>query len=149
MNGIHETALIGAPPEHRDWRPGDPVHPPEIDPTARIEAFVTVDAGLHAPTRVGAGVWLMKKVHIGHDAVIGDGCEIAPLTSVGGHAELGRNVRVGQGATFKPFVKVGDGARIGMGAVVIKDVPPGEVWAGSPARPLHKASSATDETPGT
>jgi UDP-N-acetylglucosamine acyltransferase len=143
MSPIHETALIGEPPEHRDWKPGDPVYPPQIDPTARIEAYVTVEQGLRTPTKVGANAWLMSKVHVGHDAVIGDGCELAPMTSVGGHVQLGRNVRVGMGATFKPFVKVGDGARIGMGAVVVKDVPPGEVWAGCPARPLRKKLSAS------
>jgi acetyltransferase-like isoleucine patch superfamily enzyme len=97
-----------------------------------------VDAGLKAATRLGK-CWLMKGVHIGHDAVIGDGCELAPHCSVGGHVTLGRNVRVGQGALFKPFVTVGDGARIGMGAVVICDVPAGETWAGNPARNLHPA----------
>ena len=142
---IHPTAVIGDPPEHRAWRPGDVVYPPRIDASARIEALVTVDAGMLAHTSIGADVWLMKKVHIGHDAVIGTGCEIAPLTSVGGHCVLGRNVRVGQGATFKPYVQVGDGARVGMGAVVIHNVPAGEVWAGNPAKPLRGAS---DGVPG-
>ena len=36
------------------------------------------------------------------------------------------------------FVQVGDDARIGMGAVVVTDVPAGEVWAGNPARPIRQ-----------
>jgi acetyltransferase-like isoleucine patch superfamily enzyme len=34
-------------------------------------------------------------------------------------------------------VRIGDGAVIGMSAVVRKDVDPGEVWAGNPARKLR------------
>lgn len=132
--GIHHLALIGDPPEMRTWKDGDPYFAPQIHPLARIEAFVTVDAGLEQPTRIGAFTWLMKKVHIGHDAQIGEGCEFAPQCSVGGHVVIENRVRVGQGAFFKPFIRVGEGARIGMGAVVIRDVPPGEVWAGNPAR---------------
>src|SRR3984893_15488014 len=135
---VDPLAVIGRPPEHRDHPIGAPGIVPIIDPEARIEAYCSVDAGLKAATRVGK-CWLMKGVHIGHDAVIGDGCELAPHCSVGGHVTLASNVRVGQGAVFKPFVTVGDGARIGMGAVVICDVPPGETWAGNPARNLHPA----------
>lgn len=113
-----------------------PGHYPEIHPTAIVEAFCTVDAGVERPTRVEEGAWLMKGVHVGHDAVIGANAELAPHCSVGGHAEIGPNVRVGQGALFKPYVKVGEGARIGMGAVVVKDVPSGETWVGNPARRL-------------
>jgi acyl-[acyl carrier protein]--UDP-N-acetylglucosamine O-acyltransferase len=136
---IHPTALTVGSPEHRDWKPGDDMWLPQIHKSARIEAYVTVDCGMAASTCIGARVWLMKKVHVGHDAYIGEDAEIAPLCSIGGHVEIGKRVRVGQGATFKPYVKVGDDARIGMGSVVICDVPAGETWAGNPARRIHPA----------
>jgi acyl-[acyl carrier protein]--UDP-N-acetylglucosamine O-acyltransferase len=144
---IHPTAVIGEPPEHRDWNPSMPIHMPEIDPTASVNALVTVDAGMSDHTRVGARTLLMKKVHIGHDAQIGADVEIAPLTSVGGHVVIGDRVKVGQGATLKPWVKVGDGARIGMGAVVIRDVPAGVTVVGNPAKILASAIHWITEPP--
>jgi acyl-[acyl carrier protein]--UDP-N-acetylglucosamine O-acyltransferase len=133
---IHPTAIIGDPPEHREWKPGDPMHHPEIDDSAQVNALVSVDAGLHEPTRIGARTLLMKHVHIGHDASIGDDCELAPGTVIGGHVKFGDGVRVGVNACVRPFINVGDGARIGAGAVVVKDVDPGAVVVGNPARPL-------------
>lgn len=131
---IHHLAVIGDPPEHRDFK--GPMFRPQIAGDARVEALVTVDAGMFRPTTIGSRTWLMKKVHVGHDAIIGMDCEIAPLTSVGGEVEIGDRVRIGQGATFKPRVIVGSDARIGMGAVVTKNVPAGETWVGNPARKL-------------
>jgi acyl-[acyl carrier protein]--UDP-N-acetylglucosamine O-acyltransferase len=43
----------------------------------RINAFVTVDAGLERRTTVGARTFLLTKVHVGHDAVVGADCELA------------------------------------------------------------------------
>lgn len=133
---IDPLAAIGRPPEQRGYT-GTGI-PPNIHPTVRIEAFVTIDAGTRQATTIGARTWLMKHVHVGHDVQIGHDCELAPLCSVGGHVRIGNHVRVGQGATFKPFIQIGDSARIGMGAVVIRDVPAGEVWAGNPAKPLRR-----------
>lgn len=111
-------------------------HTPVIAETARVEALCTVDSGMFQPTRIGSRSWLMKRVHVGHDAVIGQDCELAPGVVVCGHAELGNRVRVGVNASILPFKQIGDGARIGAGAVVTKDVPPNETWVGNPARPL-------------
>lgn len=146
---IHPTALIGEPPEARDVRHSWPprFYRPAIAASATIEALVTIDAGVQRHTEVGARTWLMKKVHVGHDAVIGEDCEVAPLASIGGFVVIGHRVKVGQGAVFKPRVIVGDGAVIGAGAVVTKDVPAGETWVGNPARKLVKATPAPPLTP--
>jgi UDP-N-acetylglucosamine acyltransferase len=137
---IHPSALIGEPPEHRDWKQGDPVLHPEIDKTAQINAQVTIDSGLRSHTTVGARTLVMKSCHIGHDAKVGADCELAPHTVLGGHVVLGDGVRCGMGVLVKPFVRVGAGARLGMGAVVTKDVPAGEVWVGNPARRFGDAA---------
>jgi maltose O-acetyltransferase len=49
---------------------------------------------------------------------------------------IGADVWIGGGAILLPGVSVGDGAIIGAGAVVTRDVAPGETVAGNPARPL-------------
>lgn len=132
---VSPLALIGSFPESRDHT--GPGITPEIDPRALIDAFATVDAGTERATRVGAS-WLFKHTHVGHDCIIGDGCEISTGTVIGGWVEIGDNVRVGINATIRPRVKVGDGAMIGMGAVVTKDVPAGETWIGCPARRMRE-----------
>jgi acyl-[acyl carrier protein]--UDP-N-acetylglucosamine O-acyltransferase len=140
---IHPTAVIGDPPEHRDHRWNMPGLPPEIADTATIEAFCTVDAGVNEPTKIGPRSWLMKGCHVGHDAVIGWDCELAPHTVIGGHAVLEDGVRCGIGVLVKPYVTIGEGARLGMGAVVLEDVPAGEVWVGNPAYRLRHAATGS------
>ena len=48
-----------------------------------------------------------------------------------------RGARVGGGAILCPGIEIGAEAFVGAGAVVTKDVPPGVVVVGSPARVLR------------
>lgn len=45
-----------------------------------------------------------------------------------------RGAVIGGGAVICPGVEIGESAKIGAGAVVVRDVPAGEVWIGVPAR---------------
>ncbi|HEX2721697.1 MAG TPA: acyltransferase [Gemmatimonadaceae bacterium] len=47
---------------------------------------------------------------------------------------IGNNVWVGAGCVIMPGISIGDNAVIGAGSVVTKNVPPNEIWAGSPAK---------------
>lgn len=137
--GVDQTAVIGHAPEMRQWKPNQLAYKPALGRGVRIEAFVTVDAGIERPTKIGARTWLMKHVHVGHDAQIGEDCELAPGAVVGGYCIIGDRVKVGINASLRPGVFVGDDARIGMGAVVIADVLPGETVVGNPARRIRVA----------
>lgn len=135
----HPLASIGNDPEHRGWLsdPSAITYSCAIDPTAQINAFVTVDAGTWRHTTVGANTLLMAHSHIGHDAIVGRDCDIAPGAVIGGSAEVGDGAKIGMNATVLPFRKVGAGATVGAGAVVTENVQPGAVVVGNPARPLE------------
>ena len=53
-------------------------------------------------------------------------------------ATVKRGASIGAGSTILCGVTIGEDAIIGIGSVVTKDIPAGEVWAGNPARFLKK-----------
>lgn len=80
---------------------------------------------------------------VAHDCIIGDFVTLAPRVCVNGNTIVEDDVYIGTGAVLKQGtpdrpLRIGHGAVIGMGAVVTRDVEPGAVVVGSPARPLQK-----------
>lgn len=55
-----------------------------------------------------------------------------------GGVTVRRLARIGANATLLPGVTVGENALVGAGAVVVRDVPPGTVVAGNPARVIKR-----------
>jgi acetyltransferase-like isoleucine patch superfamily enzyme len=56
---------------------------------------------------------------------------------------VGRRASIGSGAVILCGVTIGEGALVGAGAVVTRDVPPGGVVAGVPARALARERRET------
>jgi sugar O-acyltransferase (sialic acid O-acetyltransferase NeuD family) len=82
--------------------------------------------------------------YVAHDCVIGDYVTFAPRVHCNGnvhiedHAYIGTGAILKQGTPDKPLI-IGRGAVVGMGAVVTKNVAPGVVVVGNPARIIeHK-----------
>ena len=76
---------------------------------------------------------------------IGEDCLFAQQVTVGyddrgGSPRIGDRVRIGAGAIVIGPIEVGDDAVIGAGAVVVKDVAPGTVVGGVPARVIEGAT---------
>ncbi|SCF25586.1 sugar O-acyltransferase, sialic acid O-acetyltransferase NeuD family [Micromonospora viridifaciens] len=119
-----------------------------VHPGAHVGAGSSVGPGtvllagvvLTADVAVGEHVAVMPQAVLTHDDRVDDHVTIASGVRLGGGAVLRRGAYVGAGALIREGVTVGDRSLVGMGSVVLQDVPPGEVWAGNPARRLRAAS---------
>lgn len=88
-----------------------------------------------AYTRIGNNVALSACTLLGHDASVRilNNRYGKQLDSVG-HIDIRDNCFVGHGAIVMPRVTIGPDSIVAAGAVVTKDVPPGVVVGGNPAR---------------
>lgn len=97
-------------------------------------AFVAAGAIVGPNTRIGKNVILNTGCSVDHDCLVDDGAHVGPGVHIGGASHIGKQAWIGIGATLKDRVKVGDGAIVGAGSVVVRDIPPGVVAYGVPAR---------------
>jgi UDP-3-O-[3-hydroxymyristoyl] glucosamine N-acyltransferase len=107
-----------------------------IEDDVTVGPFATIVRGSCGLTTIGKGSRIGQHVNVGHDVRIGQRCLIIAGTIIAGWARIDDDVKVYAGARIKNGVHIGEGATIGMGAIVTQDVPPGETWAGVPARPV-------------
>jgi bifunctional UDP-N-acetylglucosamine pyrophosphorylase/glucosamine-1-phosphate N-acetyltransferase len=111
----------------------------EIGTGARIGNFVEIKASV-----VGPGVRAGHLTYLG-DAEIGERANIGAGTITcnfdgekKNRTTIGKDTFIGSNSSLVAPVAVGDGALTGAGAVVVRDVEPGERVAGNPAKPLRK-----------
>lgn len=87
---------------------------------------------------IGKYCFIDRNVTIGHDSVLGDFVSVYPSASISGNVTIQDEVTIGTGARILQGLTIGEGAFVGAGAVVTKDVPPGQTVIGNPARLLIK-----------
>lgn len=111
----------------------------EIDEGAILCHNVVVTASARIGRHFHANIYS----YVAHDCVIGDFVTLAPRVCINGNTVIEDDAYIGTGAILKQGLpgkplRIGRGAVIGMGAVVTKDVAPGTVVVGNPARPLER-----------
>ena len=129
-----------------------------IGDNTKLGAFVEIQKGvavgknckISSHTFICEGVTVQDNVFIGHNvtfindryprATIADGSlqteedwDVVPTM-------VEKGASIGSSATIMCGVTIGAGAMVGAGSVVTKSVPPGEIWAGNPAKFLKKVA---------
>ena len=115
-----------------------------VHPRALIDTKVTygdnviieMGTAIHTNSNIGNNVFLGGDALIGHHNMIGNHVLVGGNVSLGGAVTVQDYVSIGVGASIKPGVKLGEGSVVGVGAAVVKDVSPGDVVVGVPAKPI-------------
>jgi len=109
-----------------------------IQDNVTIGANSCIDRGAFGDTTVGENTKIDNFVHIAHNVTLGRNCVLAAYTGISGSTVVGDGVQFGGKAGVADHLIIGNGAGIGAAASVFKDVPPGEIWTGFPARPIKR-----------
>jgi UDP-2-acetamido-3-amino-2,3-dideoxy-glucuronate N-acetyltransferase len=128
-----------------------------IGDRSRIGPFVEIQRGasIGADCKVQSHTFICDGVEIGDEVFVGHGVvfvndKFPRATTDSGELQteddwellptvVERRASLGSGAVILGGIRIGEGALIGAGAVVTRDVEPGETVAGSPARPLARS----------
>ena len=105
-----------------------------VDPLTQVLAGVIVNAG----AVVQAHAVLNTGCIVEHDSFVGACAHIGPGAVLAGAVLVEEGAFVATGAKVCPFVRLGSWSTLGAGAVALKDLPPGAVAVGVPARTLPR-----------
>ncbi len=121
-----------------------------VRPTFRCDVGTNIRLGRAVMVNSGCIFQDTAAISVGDHSMIAPGTVIATsshdfpvedrrsVRTVSLPVSIGRDVWIGAAAVVLPGRTVGDGAIVGAGAVVTRDIPPGEVWAGNPARRIRR-----------
>jgi acetyltransferase-like isoleucine patch superfamily enzyme len=132
----------------------------EIGDDTKIGTFVEIQKGakigqrckISSHTFICEGVTIEDEVFVGHNVTFIN--DLFPRSTTDGgtlqteadwvceRTLIKKGASIGSSATLLCGITVGEGAMVGAGSVVTKDVPPGMVVAGNPARVLRPVKAS-------
>ena len=115
----------------------------------RLTSAATLSIGNHTYVNRSASIDCTQEITIGDYCAISDNVQILdsdfhPMTYNGKTStmskpvHIGDHVWIGRSAIILKGVTIGDGAIVGAGSIVTRDVPPGCLVAGNPARVIKE-----------
>lgn len=99
---------------------------------------VTVGSILSTNVSVGDNAIINTGSVVEHETTVGDHVHIGPGCTVAGRVEIGDRTFIGMGSSIKEYTTIGENAVVGAGSVVLDDVPPNTMVAGTPAEVKQK-----------
>lgn len=121
-----------------------------LDDDVEVGCNSTIDRGSLGDTVIGRGTKIDNLVHIGHNCRLGRDCFVVAQVGIAGSTVVGDGARLGGQVGIAGHLEIGDGASLGAQSGVMSNIPEGETWSGSPARPHRewlRASSAFYKLP--
>lgn len=113
-----------------------------IGDDVEIGANSTVDRGSVDDTVIGPGTKIDNLVQVGHNCRIGARCLIMAQVGLAGSCHVEDDVIIAGQAGLGGHLTVGKAARIGAQSGVLRDVAPGLMVSGFPARPHRESMRA-------
>lgn len=112
-----------------------------IHPSVAIASSARIGVGgailshssIGANTTIGDFVMILQGSIVSHDSVVEDYSTITTGVAISGLVKIRKNAYLGSNSSIRARLEVGERALVGMGAVVVKNIPPDEVWFGNPA----------------
>lgn len=108
-----------------------------IEDNVHIGDNCSISKGSIDDTVIKKGAKLNTMIRVAHNCIIGENTVITMPTFIGGSVKVGKNCHIAA-TVIRNQCNVGNNATLGLGAVVVKDVKPGDTVIGNPAKSMNK-----------
>ena len=118
------------------WHPFPHVGRVRLESGVRIGSNTCIDRGALDDTIIRSGARIDNLVHVAHNVDVGTDAVVIAHAMLGGSVTIESGAWVAPSVSVKNQLRVGESSVLGLGAVVLRDVPPGVTVVGNPAKIL-------------
>jgi len=108
----------------------------EIGDDVAIGSNVTIARAALDKTIISSGVKIDNHSHIAHNCTIGENTMLIAYAKLAGGVKIGKNVMIAEDVGITDHLEIGDNCMVGAASNVYKNLEPGSIVWGSPAKPI-------------